>query len=262
MGDNTQTFRRPMLAGNWKMNGTYDQAVHLVKSLSRPLSLEDTIDRIICPPFVYLEAVGRTLVQESVDIVLGAQDCAVTANGARTGDVSASMIRDIGCGVVIIGHSERRQHHGEDATILTAKLLQAYEAGLQVILCVGETQSQRAEGQASAHVLQQIAALLPHIRVDQTTLAYEPIWAIGTGLTATPEDAETMHSNIRHYLQENLAEWSKMRILYGGSVNAGNAASLAQMPGIDGFLVGGASLDADAFVVIGQVLATAKKQKE
>ena len=258
----TDHNRRPLLVGNWKMNGTIAQAIHLIESLIHPLSLEDTIDRIVCPPFVHLDRVGAILSGNDADTLLGAQDCSAAANGPHTGDISAAMLRDIGCHAVIIGHSERRQQHGEGDDILIKKMTEAYAADLHVVLCVGETQAQRETGQAIDVVLGQITALLPHIQPHNTTLAYEPIWAIGTGLTATPEDAETMHRHIRDYLQESLADSAKMRILYGGSVNAGNASLLAQKPAIDGFLVGGASLDADAFIVIGQALATAKKEKE
>ncbi len=254
--------RRPMLVGNWKMNGTVAQAEHLAKSVLHPLSLEDDIDRIICPPFVHLDKIGHILTSHHSAIELGAQDCAAVPDGARTGDVSATMLRDVGCNFVILGHSERRNYHGEGDDILAQKLAQAYQAGLHVILCIGETQAQRDAGQAVPTVVAQISALSAHFRPDMTTIAYEPVWAIGTGLSATPDDAQAMHKHIRDYLQESLAGCLQMRILYGGSVNVSNAALLAQKADIDGFLVGGASLDDNAFIVIGQVLANAKREIE
>lgn len=254
--------RRPLLVGNWKMNGTKAQAEHLTHALLHPLRLEDGIDHVICPPFVHLDAVHHLLTHHHSLIGLGAQDCAATPDGPRTGDISAAMLRDIGCRNVILGHSERRQNHGEDAVILAQKMTQARQAGLHIILCVGETQAQRDAGQAELTVMQQIKALAAHLDPEHVTLAYEPVWAIGTGLSATPQDAQAMHKHIRDYLQESLADGRQMRILYGGSVNAANATLLAQQADIDGFLVGGASLNGDAFAVIGQALATAKGKKE
>lgn len=252
---NTVSKRIPVLAGNWKMHGVKADAQALAASLSPVLSSLTSIEKVICPPFLHLELVSKAV---TADIKVGAQDCSGAAQGAYTGETSAAMLKDAGIGYVILGHSERRQYHGENGPCLKAKIEQAREAGLTIIFCVGETKTIREAGQSEAVVIEQLQDVLPVLSVSDMIIAYEPVWAIGTGLTASPEDAQSMHRTIRAFLQENLADGDRMRILYGGSVKPDNAVSLSQQPDIDGFLVGGASLKAADFGAIGTALAAAK----
>jgi triosephosphate isomerase len=249
--------RRPVLAGNWKMNGSRSDSVTLARALIPLLQDLSTIEQVICPPFLHIDAVSRVIEGQS-GIKLGAQDCSAFASGAYTGDISASQIKDSNASHVIIGHSERRQYHGESGTTIKDKIERAREAGLKIILCVGESRTIRDAGQSEDVVLGQIRDVLSVLDIKDTVIAYEPVWAIGTGLTASPEDAQSMHRAIRGFLQENLADGGAMRILYGGSVKPDNALALAQGDDIDGFLVGGASLKADDFKAIGVGLTQGK----
>lgn len=239
-------MRQTLVAGNWKMNGSQAMVTSVVGELAR---MDLKSDVMICPPFPYVAAVKAALSGTAIQV--GGQDCSGAVSGAFTGEVAAGMLQELGCDAVILGHSERRVLHGETDEQILAKVERALEQNLQVLLCVGETLEQRNAGDAESVVARQLALVLEQLSVEQLlnlVVAYEPVWAIGTGETATPEQAQGMHAFIRSLLNqrsEDLAE--KMRILYGGSVKADNAAELFSQPDIDGALVGGASLDAGQF---------------
>ena len=200
---------------------------------------------LVCPPATLLSTVGDILAESG--IALGGQDCHAAPKGAYTGDISAEMLADLGCSYVILGHSERRQGHGETDAVVRAKIAAAWRAGLAAILCVGETQRQRQAGEAVAVVSSQLADSMPEgATAASLVVAYEPVWAIGTGLTATTDDIAAMHAEIRGRIPAGI------RILYGGSVNPKNADSILSLPEVDGALVGGASLNADDFRAIAQ----------
>jgi len=246
-------MRRPIIAGNWKMNKTGPQAVELVKSLLEELSDLSRVDIVICPPFTALESVAWVLGDGPVKI--GAQNMHWESTGAFTGEVSAKMLLTIGCRYVILGHSERRTLFGESNTQINKKLKAALDAGLIPIVCVGEQLAEREEGRTETVIRDQVLGAFEDLdgnRLSRVVLAYEPIWAIGTGKTATPEQANEVHAFIRGLLKEHwppaLAE--EMRIQYGGSVKPENARELLQQPDIDGALVGGASLKAASFAAI------------
>jgi len=248
-------MRKPFVAGNWKMNTDSRSSVELAKGVvdgSTELVGRD-VDVAVCPPFVYLQAVARAVSSSSVAV--GAQDVYYQAKGAFTGEISASMLKDTGCTYVLCGHSERRHVIGETDELINKKVTAAIGGGLLPILCVGELQSEREAGQTeevvTRHIKKGLAGLSAE-KVSAVTVAYEPVWAIGTGLTATPEQAQEVHEFIRGFLAEiydgQLAD--EIRILYGGSVKADNAADLMGRADIDGVLVGGASLKVDDFVAI------------
>jgi triosephosphate isomerase len=246
-------MRTPLIAGNWKMYKTIAEAVELVEALLRDLG--DTSDRevLVCPPYTALHALSP-LLQES-PIGLGAQDVFYEEQGAFTGAISPVMLRDVGCRYAIVGHSERRQIFGEVDAVINRKLRAALKHGLRPILCVGETKPQRDAGQAEAIVVAQVRAGLTEVGADavgEVVVAYEPVWAIGTGDTATPGDAQAMHATIRRTLAElyDPAAADRIRIQYGGSVKPDNVDELMGQPDIDGALVGGASLKADSFLRI------------
>ena len=242
-------MRQPLVVGNWKMHGSRASVAALLQALRGELEGTST-ELAVCPTYVHLEqALGLC---EGSGLAVGAQDCSARDSGAYTGEVSAQMLADLGCRWVILGHSERRQYHGESDELVAAKLTAAVAAGLQAILCVGETREQRERGEAEAVVGGQLAAALAN-QDDLTGLvvAYEPVWAIGTGLTATPDEAQAMHDFIRRSLGKvGGLEPAQTRVLYGGSVKAGNAAELFAQADIDGALVGGASLVAEDFLAI------------
>jgi triosephosphate isomerase len=235
-----------LIAGNWKMHGLTADAVALAKGVvagaaGLPCEL------LVCPPFVHLAAVAQVLAGSPV--ALGGQDCHQAKQGAHTGDISPPMLRDVGASWVILGHSERRQNHGETDELVREKVLAAVAAGLTPIVCVGETADQRAGGQETEVVGWQIAGSLP--KPFAGVLAYEPIWAIGTGKNATDQDVATMHAFIREELVRQFGDAGEtIRILYGGSVRPANAASLLAVPHVGGALIGGASLKADDFLAI------------
>jgi triosephosphate isomerase (TIM) len=240
-------LRTKLVAGNWKMNGLRADGSALVKALTARWtgagSERPGCELLICPPSTLLAMVHDILAGSG--IALGGQDCHAAPKGAFTGDISPEMLADAGCSHVILGHSERRQTHGESDALVREKILGAWRAGLVAVLCVGETLPQRQAGSAIAVVSAQLAGSIPdHGTAANLVVAYEPVWAIGTGLTATPEDIEAMHANIRPRLPPGT------RILYGGSVNPGNAPALLALTEVDGALVGGASLDADGFWTI------------
>lgn len=239
-----------MVAGNWKMNASMNMLEVLLGEL-RGIDAPER-DVVVCPPFPYIVTAAGKLTGSQV--VVGGQDCAATVAGAYTGEVAASMLADCGCQYVILGHSERRSLFGDTADIILEKVRQALAVGLKVIFCVGESLSERQAGQEEAVVASQLASLLSDLSDGEwrsVIVAYEPVWAIGTGETATPEQAQAMHAFIRSCLAGRSAGIAQeTRILYGGSVKADNASELFAQPDIDGGLVGGASLDAAQFIAI------------
>ena len=240
------SVRKKLVVGNWKMNGGRSQNAALIDGLKGLVPAD--VDVVVCPPYPYLAQV-KALV-DGAGVGLGAQDLSSRKCGAFTGDVAASMLLDVGCEWVLVGHSERRTLHGEDNRLVAEKVAAALDAGLKPILCVGESLDERDSGCAEVVVAAQVAAVvdvLGLLAMAKVVVAYEPVWAIGTGRTATPEQAEVMHACIREGLRGAGVAADGVRILYGGSVTAANAASLFAMPDIDGALVGGASLVAEGF---------------
>ena len=247
-------MRRTITAGNWKMNMDHIEGVSLAKDVAAGLEGRDpACEVVLIPPFTTLPAVVEAV--EGSRIITGAQDLWYEENGAFTGEISAGMILNLGCRYVLVGHSERRHVIGEGSDILSKKLRAALSGGLSPIYCVGETLDERENGMTSTIVTEQIKRVLEGLTVDEmgrTVIAYEPVWAIGTGKTATPDDAGKMHAVIRGVLTEIFGApvAGEIPILYGGSVKPGNAAELLAMEDIDGALVGGASLDAESFLGI------------
>lgn len=243
--------RRPLVVGNWKMHGASREAARLARAVvdGHP---GGSAEAAVCPPFPHLAAVAGIVAGTGVG--LGAQDVSRHGDGAHTGEVSAGMLRDVGCRWVIVGHSERRRGLGETDAAVRAKCERAREAGLAPIACVGETLEEREAGDAERVVGRQVDALLADggaEAVGESVIAYEPVWAIGTGRTAAPEDAQAMHRTVRGRVAgRSAAAAESVRILYGGSVNEKNAAALFSMPDVDGGLVGGASLDPARFIAI------------
>lgn len=239
-----------LLAGNWKMNGLR-AALAEIRALGRGLAEVQGAEVVICPPATL--AAEAVKAAEGTRIAIGGQDCHTHRSGAFTGDISAPMLRDIGASYVILGHSERRQYHAETDALVAAKVSAACEAGLKVILCVGESEAVRAEGGAETLVAAQLDAGIPEdCRPEDLSVAYEPIWAIGSGRTPTAAQIAGMHSALRVALGSRFGGdvSAKIRILYGGSVNPGNAEAILAVPGVDGALVGGASLKAADFLAI------------
>jgi triosephosphate isomerase len=239
---------RPLIAGNWKMHGTLAAARELAAGVTAGSA--PAADLLVCPPFPHLSAVAEALAGGAV--ALGAQDCHAEAKGAHTGDVSATMLADLGARFVILGHSERRADHGESDAVVLRKAEAALAAGLTPVVCVGESEAQRLAGEAEAVVAGQLAGSLPQGFAEAGgVVAYEPVWAIGTGRTATEADIAAMHARIRAELEGRFGEaGGKLRILYGGSVKPGNAKAILALPHVDGALVGGASLVASDFLGI------------
>lgn len=240
---------KKLIAGNWKMNGNAKDAVSLISQIEDTITpdLLKTCDFVVCPPFLHLPLVEDTLKA----CALGGQDCSERENGAFTGDISAQMLADIGVSYVILGHSERRQYHKESDSLICAKAGAANAKGLATIICVGETEAEREAGRQNAVVEVQLNASLPAgASAKNTVIAYEPVWAIGTGKTATAEDIRAMHAFIREKLTVKMADGADVRILYGGSVKPGNAKEIFGVPHVDGALIGGASLKAEDFLGI------------
>lgn len=238
---------RQLIAGNWKMNGLRADAVALAKAIAAGLQGRAPCDVLVCPPATVLAAVADALAGSSV--MVGGQDCHIEASGAYTGDVSAAMLRDCGASWVIVGHSERRLAYSESNVLVRDKAAAATAAGLTPIICVGETEQQRLSGNAEAVVAAQIDASVPPGFIGM--VAYEPVWAIGTGRSASADDVVAMHRCIRDQLVGTLGDsGAGLRILYGGSVKAAGAAELLGLPGVGGALVGGASLVAEDFCAI------------
>lgn len=246
-------MRVPLLAGNWKMNKTVAEGVDLVQALLDGLGTLDNREVLICPPFTALHPLAPLLSDTAIQ--LGAQNMYPADGGAFTGDVSPVMLLELGCDWVIVGHSERRQIFGEDDTLIARKVQSAVEHGLRPILCIGETKAERDAGQAEAIVLGQLRAGLDSLAAEEVAgvvIAYEPVWAIGTGETALPSDAQAMHAAIREALRIHYGADTadNTRILYGGSVKPDNIDLLMTQPDLDGALVGGASLNAEQFLRI------------
>jgi triosephosphate isomerase (TIM) len=244
--------RRPLVAGNWKMNGLRSSLAELARIVEGAAKLP-AVDLLVCPPATLLAQFSAAVNGSPVRI--GAQDCRAEPAGAFTGDISAEMLKDAGASAVIIGHSERRSYHKETDADVRAKALAARRAGLLAIVCVGETRAERDGGRALAVVGAQLDGSLPEgATAENLVVAYEPVWAIGTGLTPTSDDVAEMHGFIRQRLVARFgAEGEGMRILYGGSVKLSNAKELMGVADVDGALVGGASLKADEFLAIAGV---------
>jgi triosephosphate isomerase len=245
--------RRILAAGNWKMNGLQADGLALAGALAAKMRAErnPAFDMLVCPPFTLISKVADAVAGSG--IAVGGQDCHAADKGAHTGDISASMLRDLGCTYVIVGHSERRTNHGEPDALVKAKAEAGLAAGLIAIVCIGETLEERDAGKTLDVNRRQLLGSLPAgASAANTVIAYEPVWAIGTGRTATPDQAQEVHAMIRGELKGKLGApvAEAMRILYGGSVNAKNAAELFAQPDLDGGLVGGASLKADDFWTI------------
>ncbi len=240
---------RPLIAGNWKMNLDRAGAESLARELAASVATASIFEMVVCPPAPYLAIVAAAI--GGSPVALGGQDCHADVSGAHTGDVSAAMLRDLGCKYVIVGHSERRADHGETDGAVLAKAEAARGADLVPIVCVGETEAQRDAGRTLDVVAGQILGSVPN-GLDGSTLvvAYEPVWAIGTGRTPTVDDVAAVHAHIRRTLAERTADAAGIRILYGGSVKASNASELLAVPNVNGALVGGASLKAADFLAI------------
>jgi triosephosphate isomerase len=245
-------MRVKFVAGNWKMNGSLSANDSLLQELVPALTNITGMESAVCPPYPYLAQAQRAL--QGSRVALGGQDLCQHGNGAYTGGVSAAMLRDVGCCCVIVGHSERRTLFGESDALVAEKFAAAQQAGLKPILCVGETLAERESGATDRVVARQLNAVLQRsgaAALREAVIAYEPVWAIGTGKTATPLEAQAVHAGIRSLLaKSDPAVAAAVRILYGGSVKAANAAQLFDMPDIDGGLIGGAALVASEFVAI------------
>lgn len=241
-------MRRKLVVGNWKMHGRREANASLIEDIlkGRPFAG----DVVVCAPYPFLGDLAAML--KGQDVALGAQDCSAHEQGAHTGEVSASMLAAFGCRYVIVGHSERRADHHESDKIVADKAKAALAEGVTPIVCVGETLAQREAGQTQAVVTRQLSTVIHTLaqHISKIVIAYEPVWAIGTGKTATPEQAQTVHALLRAHLAAVTPHAPEMRLLYGGSVKADNACSLFAQPDIDGGLIGGASLKASEFVAI------------
>ncbi|GHF31065.1 MULTISPECIES: triose-phosphate isomerase [Streptomyces] len=251
------TARTPLMAGNWKMNLNHLEAIAHVQKLAFALADKDfeAVEVAVLPPFTDLRSVQTLVDGDKLKIKYGAQDISAHDSGAYTGEISGTMLAKLKCSYVAVGHSERRQYHGESDELCNAKVKAAFQHGITPILCVGEGLDVRKAGNQVAHTLAQVDGGLkdvPAAQAESVVIAYEPVWAIGTGEVATPEDAQEVCGAIRRRLAELYGQETadKVRIQYGGSVKAGNIAAIMAQPDVDGALVGGASLDADEFVKI------------
>lgn len=245
-------MRRPLVAGNWKMHGSRSENAALLDAVLAGVSAEADAECVVCPPFVYLADAARTLRDSAIK--LGAQNLSAESQGAFTGEVSAAMLKDVGCEFVIVGHSERRHLYGESDSLVARKVSAALHRGLTPIVCVGEQLAEREANATHEVVGRQLDAVIEVCGIDaveRMVLAYEPVWAIGTGRNASPEQAQDVHDFIRRRVAaKNAKIASSVRVLYGGSVKAGNASDLFRMPDVDGGLIGGASLKAEEFLAI------------
>lgn len=251
------TNRTPLIAGNWKMNLDHQQAIALIQKLAWTLNDADfdftKVEVLITPPFTDLRSAQTLIDAEKFELKLGAQDLSDQDSGAFTGDISGAFLAKLGCEYVLIGHSERRQHHSEDDSVVQAKVAAAFRHGLTPVICVGETLEElEQEGQSAVPVRQTLAALAGHESISEVVIAYEPVWAIGTGKVATAAEAESVNKAIRDAISKEHGEdfANQTRILYGGSVKAANVAGFLANPNVDGVLVGGASLDSQEFANI------------
>ncbi len=255
-------MRKTIVAGNWKMNGTSRSIQDLLEKLVAGAEVAEGLVTLVCPPSLYLYQVKQQIGVSA--IAVGAQNVSAYGEGAYTGEISLKMLQDVGCEYVILGHSERRSLFAETDAAVAAKFVAAVEAGITPILCVGETLEQREAGQTLAVVSAQIDAVVEHCGIQMfadAVVAYEPVWAIGTGLTATPDQAQAVHAAIRATLAyRDAAIAERLPVLYGGSMNAANAAELLAQADIDGGLIGGASLKAEEFLTICAIAADGRKQ--
>lgn len=245
--------RKKLIAGNWKMNGLLADGVELAKNVSSGVKAmgKPQCEFLVCPPFTLLASVKKAL--RGAKVALGAQDCHMAEKGAHTGDISPLMLKDLGCSHVILGHSERRADHAESDDMVCQKAVAAHKAGLKTVICIGETLAERESGKAVDVCKKQILGSVPaDSSAADTVIAYEPVWAIGTGKVPTTADVEEVHAAVRKVLAQKLgkANANKMRILYGGSVKPSNAKELLSLPDVDGALIGGASLKAEDFLAI------------
>ncbi|MFI5908789.1 triose-phosphate isomerase [Dactylosporangium sp. NPDC051541] len=251
------TGRRPLMAGNWKMNLNHLEAIALVQKLAFTLNEQqlNDVEAVVLPPFVDIRSIQTLVDGDKLSIGYGAQDISAHTSGAYTGEISGAMLAKLGCQYVVVGHSERRQYHREDDALVNAKVKAALANGIAPILCVGEGLEIRESGEHVGYTLAQLDAGLEKIKTDEVekiVIAYEPVWAIGTGKVATPEDAQEVIGAIRTRLAEKYTGGTadRVRILYGGSVKHDNVAAIIEQPDIDGALVGGASIDAEGFARI------------
>ena len=242
--------RRPLAAGNWKMNGLSADGLALARTIADAAAVNPpACDLLVCPPATLVASVATAL-SGSV-VAVGGQDCHAAESGAHTGDVAAVMLADAGASHVILGHSERRADHGEASADVRAKALAARAAGLTAVICIGESEAERDAGRTIDVVTTQLAESLPDdATAEGVVVAYEPVWAIGTGRTPTPAEVDDVHHALRGQLRSLTADGDSVRILYGGSVKPANASELMALANVDGALIGGASLDADAFLAI------------
>ncbi|MEK7990052.1 MAG: triose-phosphate isomerase [Thiotrichaceae bacterium] len=247
-------MRQPLIAGNWKMNSSKASVDSLLEGIKQGMSAVQQAEVVVCAPFVYLQQVSESL--KGSMIAYGAQNVSEQDNGAFTGEISTTMLKDFNCTYVIIGHSERRTLYAETDELVASKAAKAQADGLTPIICVGELLEQREAGETEAVVARQLDAVINAngiASLDNAVIAYEPVWAIGTGKTASPEQAQAVHAFIRGRIaQQDATIADKVRILYGGSMKPNNAAELTAMQDIDGGLIGGASLKADDFLAICQ----------
>ena len=246
---------KKLIAGNWKMNTSTNEAQNLISSISSNIASHPQIfencDLLVCPPFVYIPEIRIACGQQNIS--LGGQDCSAYGSGAYTGEISASMLKDSGCTYAIVGHSERREYHNETDNMILQKAKAAHDHGLVSIICVGESEEERDANAQEEIVERQLLNSIPETTTaENTVIAYEPVWAIGTGKTASPDDVADMHKFIRSQLQKQFSDGDKIRILYGGSMKPDNAKALLSTPNVDGGLIGGASLKADDFIAIAQ----------
>ena len=243
--------RRLLIAGNWKMNGLSKDGLELAKGIAQESKKLDKCDFLVCPPFTLLASVKKAL--RGSKVALGAQDVHFAEKGAHTGDISPLMLKDLGCKFVIVGHSERRSDHGESNALVCQKAKAAHDYGLTAVICIGETDAERTAGKTIEVCTKQILGSVPEKSTYRNTvIAYEPVWAIGSGKTPTPTEVEEVHSAVRKVLAKKLtkAQAAKMRILYGGSVKPNNAKEFLSLEDVDGALVGGASLKVADFMAI------------
>ncbi len=245
-------MRKPFVAGNWKMNGSRASISTLVKGIQDGMGRVNHAEVVVCPSFVYLSEVAQML--EGSSVMYGSQDVAKEASGAYTGEIAVSMLNDLACKYAIVGHSERRAYYGDTDDIVAQKFVAAQKGGITPILCVGELLEEREAGQTEAVVERQLRAVVALAGIQAlagAVIAYEPVWAIGTGKTASPGQAQAVHAFIRQWVsKEDSAVAEKVQIVYGGSVKAANAKELFSQADIDGGLIGGASLSADEFISI------------
>ncbi len=247
--------RKTLIAGNWKMNGLLEDGIALAKGVAEEAkkAARKDCEFLICPPFTLLTSAKKAI--KGSRVMLGAQDCHFAEKGAHTGDISPLMLKDLGCQFVIVGHSERRTNHHESNALVAKKAAAAINAGLKVIICIGETEAERDAGKTIDVCTAQIMGSVPEVSTAQNTvIAYEPVWAIGTGRTPTAAEVEDVHAAIRKVVGKKLgrANANKMRLLYGGSMKPSNAKELLALPDVDGGLIGGASLKVADFMAIGE----------